>query len=232
MSKSGLANAQHGMESDDSGEQLRGRLRALPRDNAAAPYDEPILQQILDTVQRVADAALRAAPVHDAAVSAEDIAQEAMATLHRRGHPEATSNLLAWTIGIAKLKLKEAARRSRQQAPRVPLRDDDRHALPSADVQVEGIMHYVWLLDHLRPLDRMIVEWRQAGFSSREVANQLQHTGYPHMTANNVDQRFFRALKTLRACIFAAEDAQTESAPATPAQKGMAPYGHPSPAAK
>jgi hypothetical protein len=44
----------------------------------------------------------------------------------------------------------------------------------------------------------MIVQGRQAGYTSREIARELQHIGYPHMTANNVDQRFYRALKTLR----------------------------------
>jgi DNA-directed RNA polymerase specialized sigma24 family protein len=204
MMKTGLASVPHGANSDNVLEHDQERLHVVPNENRPAPYDEPILQQILEAVQRVADAALRAAPAHDAMVSAEDIAQDTMATLHQRGHPEATINLVAWTIGIAKFKLKEAARRSRQQAPQVPLLDDDQ-VVPSTDAQVQSLMHYVWLLDHLAPLDRMIVEWRQAGFSSREVANELQRNGYPHMTANNVDQRFYRALKTLRARIFSTE---------------------------
>src|SRR5215212_12017567 len=204
MRKTDLASTVHTSDADNSGEHRRERLRALPNANRPAPYDEPILQQILETVQRVADAALRAAPTHDAMVSAEDIAQDAMTTLHQRGYPDATANLLAWTIGIAKFKLKEATRRSRQQVPQVPLRDDDQ-LVPSADAQVQSVMHNVWLLDHLAPLDRMIVEWRQAGFSSREVAQELQCIGYPDMTANNVDQRFYRALKTLRTRIFAAQ---------------------------
>jgi DNA-directed RNA polymerase specialized sigma24 family protein len=169
----------------------------------AAPADETILRQIRETVQRVAAAALQAAPASDVLLSAEDIAQDAMATLHQRGQPAPTASLLAWTIGIAKFKLKEATRRSRTQVPQVPLPETDRIAVPEADDQVLGLMHYVWLLDHIAPLDRMIVEWRQAGYSSREIAQALRRSGYPQMTANNVDQRFFRALKTLRACLFA-----------------------------
>lgn len=183
----------------------RGNLRAIAHDTAQAPYDEPILRQILETVERVAEAALRTTPTHDALLSAEDIAQDSVATLHQRGQPDATVNPTAWTIGIAKFKLKEATRRSRRQAPLVPLRDDTPVA-PSSEEQVLGVMHYVWLLDHIEPMDRMIVEWRQAGFSSREVALELRRIGYPHMTANNVDQRFFRALKTLRTLLFAEDE--------------------------
>jgi len=179
------------------------RLQTVARDTVPPPYDEPILQQILETVQRVTEMALWAVPNHDALVSAEDIAQDTVTTLHQRGHPEAAS-LIAWAVGIAKFKLKEATRRSRTQVPQLPLSDHD-HQVPSSDEQVLGIMHYVWLLDQIDPLDRMIVEWRQAGFSSREIAQELRGIGYPHMTANNVDQRFFRALKTLRTRIFAGE---------------------------
>ena len=183
----------------------QAKLQTVARDIVPAPYDEPILQQILETVQRITESALWAAPNHDALVSAEDIAQETVATLHQRGHPEASS-LIAWAVGIAKFKLKEATRRSRNQVPQIPLRDHDQ-LVPASEEQVVGIMHYVWLLDQIDPLDRMIVEWRQAGFSSREIAQELQCIGYPHMTANNVDQRFFRALKTLRTRIFAGEGA-------------------------
>lgn len=182
-------------------EPRQERLRPVSR-ATSAPYDEPILQQILDTVQRVAAAALRSEPAHDVLLSAEDIAQDTLATLHQRGSPPLTTNLLAWTIGIAKLKLKEATRRSRAQVAQVPLPDGDLIGPSDADEQVIGVMHYVWLLDHITPMDRMIVEWRQAGYSSREVALELRQIGYPHMTANNVDQRFYRALKTLRACLF------------------------------
>jgi hypothetical protein len=76
-----------------------------------------------------------------------------------------------------------------------------------SDEQVLELLHYIWLLDHLSPLDRMIVQGRQAGYTSREIARELQHIGYPQMTANNVDQRFFRALKTLRGRITADQDA-------------------------
>jgi DNA-directed RNA polymerase specialized sigma24 family protein len=186
---------------DAEGHSRAERLHPVGR-STSAPYDEPILQQIQETVQRIAAAALRSAPASDVMLSAEDIAQDTMATLHQRGHPATTANLLAWTIGIAKLKLKEAMRRSRTQVPQVPLPDEDLIGPADADDQVVGVMHYVWLLDHIAPMDRMIVEWRQAGYSSREVAQELQRIGYPHMTANNVDQRFYRALKTLRARLF------------------------------
>lgn len=189
-------------EDDAPGHSRPERLYPVSRSTSAAPYDEPILQQIQETVQRIAAAALRAAPPADVMLSAEDIAQDTMATLHQRGHPTTTTNLLAWTIGIAKLKLKEAMRRSRTQVSQVPFPDDDLIGPGDADDQVIGVMHYVWLLDQIAPMDRMIVEWRQAGYSSREVAQELQRIGYPHMTANNVDQRFYRALKTLRACLF------------------------------
>jgi DNA-directed RNA polymerase specialized sigma24 family protein len=178
------------------------RLRSVENADVVAPYDEPILQQILETVQRIAAAALRATPTRDVLLSAEDIAQDTMATLHQRGQPAPTVNLLAWTIGIAKLKLKEATRHSRAQVPQVPLHDSDPVAPQETDDQVLGVMHYVWLLDHIAPVDRMIVEWRQAGYTSREIAQELQRIGYSHMTANNVDQRFCRALKTLRAHLF------------------------------
>ena len=157
-------------------------------------------------MQRIAAAALRSAPASDVMVSAEDIAQDTMATLHQRGHPATTANLLAWTIGIAKLKLKEARRRAHTQVPQVSLSHGDPIGPGDAEDQAIGVMHYVWLLDHLAPVDRMIVEWRQAGFSSREIAQELQRIGYPQMTANNVDQRFYRALKALRACVFRRED--------------------------
>ena len=180
----------------------RPSLHAVDPEPSSTPYDERILQQILEIVQRIMEADLRAAPAQDVLISAEDIAQDAVATLHQRDRPTAGTLLLAWTVGIARFKLKEATRRSRKQVPSVPL-SDDAYEAPNTEEQVLGVMHYVWLLDHLAPMDRMIVEWRQGGYSSREVAQELQRIGYPHMTANNVDQRFFRALKTLRRRIFA-----------------------------
>lgn len=189
--------------SDESpGSMGRARLREVSRDNASAPYDEPILQEILETVQRLAESSMWASPIHDAMVSDEDIAQDTAATLLQRGHPETITSLTAWAIGIAKFKLKEAARRARKRVPQIPL--DEEHPGPGTEEHVVAVTHYVWLLDHIAPLDRMIVEWKQAGFSSREIAHELQRIGYPTMTANNVDQRFFRALKTLRTRIFQA----------------------------
>lgn len=184
----------------------RPALREVSRANTSAPYDEPILQEILETVQRLAEASMWAAPIHDAMVSDEDIAQDTAATLLQRGHPETVTSLTAWAIGIAKFKIREAARCARKRVPHVPLADD-LHG-PGTEEAVVAVTHYVWLLDQIAPMDRMIVEWRQAGFSSREVAQELQRIGYPHMTANNVDQRFFRALKTLRSRIFQDEESE------------------------
>ncbi|MCA9877182.1 MAG: sigma-70 family RNA polymerase sigma factor [Thermomicrobiales bacterium] len=178
-------------------------LRALPLQPGAqsAPDDELILRQIHETVRRVAAATLRGTTDRDALVSAEDIAQETLVTLHQRGLPGPGVNPVAWALGIARLKCKEALRRSRRAAVHRPLPDME-PASDHADDHVVGLMHYVWLLDHLTPLDRMIVSWRQAGYSSREIAQELQRVGWPEMTANNVDQRFYRALRTLRQRLF------------------------------
>ena len=125
----------------------------------------------------------------------------------RRGRSQ---RLLAWALGVARLKLQAALRRSRTRGlPYLPypLVYEDLAEAARSDEQVVELLHYVWLLDHLAPLDRMIVQGRQAGYTSRELARELQHIGYPHMTANNVDQRFYRALKTLRGRI-GAEDVE------------------------
>lgn len=193
--------------SDDDGsrsETGRPRLQAMTDTGEPPPYDDVILQQIRETVERVTERALWAAPGNDALISAEDIAQDTIATLHQRGQPAEAPNLVAWAVGIARLKLKEARRHARMHVPQVPLVTDD-IAVVDPDEQTVGIMHYTWLLDQLAPIDRMIVEWRQAGYSSREIAEMLRGLGAPHMTANNVDQRFYRALKTLRTRLFAAE---------------------------
>jgi DNA-directed RNA polymerase specialized sigma24 family protein len=179
-------------------------LRAVTGSGEPPPYDDVILQQIRETVERVTERALWAAPGGDALISAEDIAQDTIVTLHQRGQPADVPNLVAWAIGIARLKLKEARRYARMHVPQVPLATDD-IAVSDPDEQTVGIMHYTWLLDQLVPIDRMIVEWRQAGYSSREIAEMLSGLGSPHMTANNVDQRFYRALKTLRTRLFAEE---------------------------
>lgn len=198
---------------DESGRRPptgRPRLRAVTGSGTPPPYDDVILQQIRDTVERVTERALWAAPGNDPLISAEDIAQDTIATLHQRGHPAGTPSLVAWAIGIARLKLKEARRRARMRVPQASLLTDDLASSASdPDEQTVGIMHYTWLLDQLTPIDRMIVEWRQAGYSSREIAGMLRDLGYDHMTANNVDQRFYRALKTLRARLFAEEDDAT-----------------------
>ncbi|MFN8594519.1 MAG: sigma-70 family RNA polymerase sigma factor [Thermomicrobiales bacterium] len=196
--------AGRGEQVEEPAEQPRRHRLDAVKGTDTAPYDDPILRQIQESVQRIAAAALRDAPSSDVLLSAEDIAQDTMATLNQRGQP-ATANSLAWAVGIAKFKLKEAMRRSRAQVPQVPLPDEDLIGSGDPDAQVVGIMHYVWLLDQIAPVDRMIVEWRQAGYSSREIAEELQRVGYPQMTANNVDQRFYRALKTLRARLFAEE---------------------------
>lgn len=179
-------------------------LRALPHQPGAqaAPDDELILRQIHETVRRVAAATLRGTTGHDALASAEDIAQETLITLHQRGLPGPGVNPVAWALGIARLKCKEALRRSRRVVAQQPLPEAEFRASEHADDQVVGLMHYVWLLDHLAPLDRMIVSWRQAGYSSREIAQELQQVGWPEMTANNVDQRFYRALRRLRQRVF------------------------------
>jgi RNA polymerase sigma factor (sigma-70 family) len=174
-----------------------GRLHSLPQ-TAAPPGDDLILEQIRETVRRVAAASLRAASASDVLISAEDIAQETMATLHVQRDREPPESLLAWALGVARLKLQAALRRSRRRGLPQPLAYADLADAARSDEQVLELLHYVWLLDHLAPLDRMIVQGRQAGYTSREIARELQHIGYPHMTANNVDQRFYRALKTLR----------------------------------
>lgn len=175
-------------------------LRPLDR-AATAPGDDVILEQIRETVRRVTAASLSASSASDVLISAEDIAQETMATLHVQRDREPPESLLAWALGVARLKLQAARRRSRHRGLPHPLVLEDLAEAARSDEQVLELLHYVWLLDHLSPLDRMIVQGRQAGYTSRELARELQHIGYPHMTANNVDQRFYRALKTLRARI-------------------------------
>ena len=164
-------------------------------------------------MRRVAAASLRASSARDVLISAEDIAQETMATLHVQRDREPPESLLAWALGVARLKLQAALRRShRRGLPQLladaDLADADLADAARTDGQVLELLHYVWLLDHLSPLDRMIVQGRQAGYTSRELARELQHIGYPHMTANNVDQRFYRALKTLRRRLTADEPAE------------------------
>ncbi len=181
-------------------------LRPLARPTTF-PSDELILEQIRETVRRVTAASLRASSASDVLISAEDIAQETMATLHVQRDREPPESLLAWALGVARLKLQAALRRSRTRGLPYPLVYEDLAEAARSDEQVVELLHYVWLLDHLAPLDRMIVQGRQAGYTSRELARELQHIGYPHMTANNVDQRFYRALKTLRGRI-GAEDVE------------------------
>ena len=195
------ANAAH---EDSSSPEIEtpGHLHALPQ-TVSAPGDELILEQIRETVRRVTAASLRASFASDVLVSAEDIAQETMATLHVQRDREPPDSLLAWALGVARLKLHAALRRSHRRGLPQPLNFEDLAEGARSDEQVLELLHYVWLLDQLAPLDRMIVQGRQAGYSSRELARELQHIGYPHMTANNVDQRFYRALKTLRARIAA-----------------------------
>jgi DNA-directed RNA polymerase specialized sigma24 family protein len=179
-------------------ENLRpGHLHPLPH-TAVPPGDDLILAQIRDTVRRVTAASLRASSARDVLISAEDIAQETMATLHVQRDREPPESLLAWALGVARLKLQAALRRSHRRGLPQPLIYADLADAARSDEQVLELLHYVWLLDCLSPLDRMIVQGRQAGYTSRELARELQHIGYPHMTANNVDQRFYRALKTLR----------------------------------
>ena len=181
------------------------RLHTLPR-VTAGPGDDLILEQIRETVRRVTAASLRAASTGDVLISAEDIAQETMATLHVQRDREPPENPLAWALGVARLKLQAALHRSyRRGLPHLLVFEDVAEAARS-DEQVLELLHYVWLLDHLSPLDRMIVQGRQAGFTSRELARELQHIGYPHLTPNNVDQRFYRALKSLRSRISADQD--------------------------
>ena len=157
-----------------------------------------MLEQIHETVQRVTAASLRATSSRDVLISAEDIAQETMATLHAQRDREPTENPLAWALGVAKLTLTAALRRSRSRGLPHALLPEALDASTRTDEQIVDLMQYVWLLDHLSTLDRMIVQGRQAGFKSREIAEELRHLGYEHMTANNVDQRFYRALRTLR----------------------------------
>ncbi|MFN8677539.1 MAG: sigma-70 family RNA polymerase sigma factor [Thermomicrobiales bacterium] len=183
-----------------------GHLHALPAP-AAPPADDVILEQIRETVRRVTAASLRASSASDALISAEDIAQETMATLHVQRDREPPESLLAWALGVARLKLQAARRRSHRRGLPQPLAYADLADAARSDEQVLELLHYVWLLDQLAPLDRMIVQGRQAGYTSRELARELQHIGYPHLTANNVDQRFYRALKTLRRRLTAEQDA-------------------------
>lgn len=189
-------------EDDSQTNRPQGRLHALPQ-ATHAPGDELVLEQIRETVRRVTAASLRASATSDVLISAEDIAQETMATLHVQRDREPPESLLAWALGVARLKLQAALRRSHRRGLPQPLVYEDLADAARSDEQVLELLHYVWLLDHLSPLDRMIVQGRQSGYTSRELARELQHIGYPHMTANNVDQRFYRALKTLRARIAA-----------------------------
>jgi DNA-directed RNA polymerase specialized sigma24 family protein len=196
--------------SDDAAPPERdapGHLHPLPS-TTTSPADEIILEQIRETVRRVTAASLRASSGGDVLISAEDIAQETMATLHVQRDREPPESLLAWALGVARLKLQAALRHSRRGGLPHPLVYEDLADAARSDEQVLELLHYIWLLDHLAPLDRMIVQGRQAGYTSRELARELQHIGYPQMTANNVDQRFFRALKTLRGRITAEQDAR------------------------
>jgi RNA polymerase sigma factor (sigma-70 family) len=186
----------------DAESETPGHLHPLPR-TTAPPGDDLILEQIRETVRRVTAASLRASSASDVLISAEDIAQETMVTLHVQRDREPPESLLAWALGVARLKLQAALRRSRSRGLPLPLLFEDLAEAARSDEHVLELLHYVWLLDHLSPLDRMIVQGRQAGYTSRELARELQHIGYPHMTANNVDQRFYRALKTLRGRIAA-----------------------------
>ena len=186
-----------------------GHLHPLPQ-TATPPGDELILEQIRETVRRVTAASLRASSASDVLISAEDIAQETMVTLHVQRDREPPESLLAWALGVARLKLQAALRRSHRRGLPQPLAYADLADPARSDEQVLELLHYVWLLDHLSPLDRMIVQGRQAGYTSRELARELQHIGYPHMTANNVDQRFYRALKTLRRRLAAERDQAAE----------------------
>jgi RNA polymerase sigma factor (sigma-70 family) len=186
-----------GDETSSPAQVKPGHLHPLPQ-TALPPGDDLILEQIRETVRRVTAASLRAAAASDVLISAEDIAQETMVTLHVQRDREPPESLLAWALGVARLKLQAALRRSHRRGLPQPLAYEDLAAAARSDEQVLELLHYVWLLDHLSPLDRMIVQGRQAGYTSRELARELQHIGYPHMTVNNVDQRFYRALKTLR----------------------------------
>lgn len=189
-------------EADASNEEALDRLRPLP-ELSTPPSDEVILEQIRETVRRVTAASLGTSTSRDVLISAEDIAQETMATLHAQRDREPPASPLAWALGVARLTLQAALRRSRTRGLPHALLPEALDATTRTDEQVVELMHYVWLLDHLSALDRMIVQGRQAGFSSREIAEELRHVGYAHMTASNVDQRFYRALKTLRGQIAA-----------------------------
>lgn len=176
-------------------------LSCIFRNSAVARRWTKRRGSIRETVRRVTAASLRAAAASDVLISAEDIAQETMATLHVQRDREPPESLLAWALGVARLKLQAALRRSHRRGLPAPLAYEDLAGAARSDEQVLELLHYVWLLDHLSPLDRMIVQGRQAGYTSRELARELQHIGYPPMTANNVDQRFYRALKSLRRSI-------------------------------
>lgn len=182
---------------NDADEAGAHRLHPLPP-VTPPPSDDLILEQIRETVRRVTAASLRSTTNRDVLISAEDIAQETMATLHVQRDREPPESLLGWALGVARLKLQAALRRSRTRGLPHALLPEALDATTRTDEQIVELMQYVWLLDHLPTLDRMIVQGRQAGFSSREIAEELRHLGYGHMTANNVDQRFYRALKTLR----------------------------------
>src|SRR5215218_5232701 len=167
-------------EPDASDAHAADPLRALTQPTPS-PSDELILAQIRETVRRVTAASLRASSASDVLISAEDIAQETMATLHVQRDREAPESLLAWALGVARLKLQAALRRSRTRGLPLTLIFEDVAEAARTDEQVLELLHYVWLLDHLSPLDRMIVQGRQAGYTSRELARELQHIGYPHM---------------------------------------------------
>lgn len=187
-------------DSDASGEAPPAQPH-LQHWSSTPSGDDLVLEQIRETVRRVTAASLRAAAASDVLISAEDIAQETMLTLHAQRDREPPESLIAWALGIARLKLQAALRRSRTRGLPHLLVSEDVAESARSDEQVLALLHYVWLLDHLSPLDRMIVQGRQAGYKSREIAQELQRTGYPRMTANNVDQRFYRAVEKLRGCI-------------------------------
>ncbi|MFT4036852.1 MAG: sigma-70 family RNA polymerase sigma factor [Thermomicrobiales bacterium] len=194
-----------GLPTPDSDRRQRLRPYALPPETASFS-DEVMLAQIHETVRRVTAASLRGA-AGDVLISPEDIAQDTLATLHAQRDRQPPENPLAWAIGVARLTLRAALRRSRTRGLPHALLPEEIGAAPGAGEpeQIVDLVQYVWLLDQLSTLDRMIVQGRQAGFSSREIAGELRHAGYPEMTANNVDQRFYRALKALRTRLLAVE---------------------------
>lgn len=187
--------------------ERRERLRphVLPPE-ASSFSDEVILTQIHETVRRVTAASLRGG-ADDVLISPEDIAQDTLITLHAQRDRQPPEHPLAWAIGVARLTLRAALRRSRTRGLPHALLPEALGAGPGSGdpEQIVDLVQYVWLLDQLSALDRMIVQGRQAGFSSREIAQELRHAGYPEMTANNVDQRFYRALKSLRKRLLASE---------------------------